>query len=143
MTKVYSGDPGPPARAFVKSGSGKPKMLRTASPIEWGSPGAPGAAVLALAILVDALTDQERANRLFGRFKHRIIADLKPEKPWTLPIESVLAVVADIEQIEMQTSQSRRMVQLEPMPVAPGGLGQDMGWTKNPELKPNLPEKKP
>ncbi len=142
MTKTYSGDPGPPPKVYIKSGKGKPKILRAGSPIEWGSPGAPGAAVLALAILIDALDDENRANRLFGRFKHRVIADLKPEQPWTLTLEFVLATVADIENVERQTAMTRRMVAQEPPPVAPGGLGQDMAWSKNPELKPNIPERK-
>ena len=143
--KIYSGDPGPPARAYVKSGKGKPKLLHMLNGLDptWGEKALfPGSSALGYSILKDALGDATRATRLLSRFRHRAILALTPGQPWALTLESVLATIADIENVERQTVQTRRMVAQEPPPVAPGGLGQDMGWTKNPTITPNLPEKK-
>jgi hypothetical protein len=141
MTKIYSGDPGPPPRAYVKDGKGKPRALRTAVDPTWGNSGI-GAAELAYAILADALGDENRARKFFGRFKWRVLADLKSEQSWLLTLEYVLATVADIEKTELDTATGRRMAELEPAPVV-SGLAPDMAWSAEPTLKPNLPEKKP
>jgi Family of unknown function (DUF6166) len=64
---------------------------------EWGYAGS-GPAQLALAILADALEDNDKAIALHQRFKFRIISKLHRDKSWTLPREYVLAVANTIEE---------------------------------------------
>jgi hypothetical protein len=63
---------------------------------EWGYAGS-GPAQLALAILADALGDDERAARLHQRFKFKVIAPLTRDERWWLKRADVLAVVDEIE----------------------------------------------
>ncbi|CCV16350.1 DUF6166 domain-containing protein [Mesorhizobium sp. STM 4661] len=72
--------------------------LRNHSPdgLAWGYPGS-GLAQLALAILCDALGDDERAERLYQRFRDVIIARLDRDRPWVLARRSVLDIVSRLE----------------------------------------------
>lgn len=63
---------------------------------EWGYGGS-GPAQLALAILADALDDDERALRLHQKFKWQVIAVLDREHAWLLSRAAVLAAVDNIE----------------------------------------------
>jgi hypothetical protein len=65
---------------------------------EWGYGGS-GPAQLALAILADALDDDERADLLHQEFKWRVIAPLDRDAPWRI---SRLAVLAAVEEIERE-----------------------------------------
>ncbi len=56
-----------------------------------------GPAQLALAILCDALGDDERATRLYQRFKDAVIAGLDRDGPWILARRSVLDVPSQLE----------------------------------------------
>jgi hypothetical protein len=51
--------------------------------------GGSGPAQLALAILADALDDDEKALNLYQKFKAEIISKLDPELGWTLSVEFV------------------------------------------------------
>jgi hypothetical protein len=63
---------------------------------EWGYGGS-GPAQLALAILADALGDDERAVRLHQRFKFSVIGNLDRDVPWTISLAAVREHVARIE----------------------------------------------
>lgn len=62
---------------------------------EWGYGGS-GPAQLALAILADALGDDNAALRLHQRFKFKVIGALKRDSPWLLTEKQVLAAVKEI-----------------------------------------------
>jgi len=62
---------------------------------EWGYGGS-GPAQSSLAILADALGDDERAVDLHQRFKRAVIASLE-RKSWSMTIHDVLRAVGDIE----------------------------------------------
>lgn len=62
---------------------------------EWGYPGS-GPAQLAVAILVDALGDKERALKLHQSFKRAVVEGL-PQKGWSLSIEQVMEALARLE----------------------------------------------
>ena len=72
--------------------------LRNHSPtgFAWGYGGS-GPAQLALAILMHALGDADRALRLYQDFKWAVIAKLEQRAPWRLSKSDVLAAVAAIE----------------------------------------------
>jgi len=77
-----------------------PKQLKlfnhSPTGFEWGYGGS-GPAQLALAILVHALGDKDRALRLHQKFKWAVVARL-PADGWMLTPEVVLARVQEIEQ---------------------------------------------
>lgn len=64
----------------------------------WGYGGS-GPAQLALAILCDALPtgDRERAERLYQRFKHRVIAGLPQGAKWYMTYDRLMQTVAKLE----------------------------------------------
>jgi len=62
---------------------------------EWGYGGS-GPAQLALAILADALADDTAAQRLHQDYKWRVIAQLERDKPWSITVAGVLAVVSEL-----------------------------------------------
>lgn len=69
----------------------------------------------ALAILADALGDNERASALYSRFNWRVIKESKKE--FRISLDRVLSVVADIETVHQQTSMTRVIVAREPVPI--------------------------
>ena len=73
--------------------------LRSQSPtgFAWGYSGS-GPAQLALAILADAIGDDEIALRHYQMFKRHIVAKLPQGRPWTLSVDAVREVVATYEQ---------------------------------------------
>jgi Family of unknown function (DUF6166) len=102
--KVYSGRRDQNGSAMVrvtKDGDSHALRLRldlarhSPTGFEWGYAGS-GPAQLALAILADALGDDQAALRLHQRFKFRIICALKRNAPWLLSEKQVLAAVKEI-----------------------------------------------
>jgi hypothetical protein len=93
------------AKVIVIEDSGKEHPLnlrldlRNHSPTgpEWGYSGS-GPAQLALAILCDALGDDERAQRLYQMFKFKVIAGLDRDQPWTMKAHAVRMMAHIIEQ---------------------------------------------
>ncbi len=73
--------------------------LRNHSPagFEWGYAGS-GPAQLALALLADALGDDERAQRHYQDFKFKVIGRL-PHDRWELSQEDIMQKVAAMEQM--------------------------------------------
>ena len=71
--------------------------LRNHSPSgpEWGYGGS-GPAQLALALLADALGDDERAQRMYQDFKFRVVGRL-PHDKWELSQEDIVQTVAELE----------------------------------------------
>lgn len=71
--------------------------LRNHSPtgFEWGYAGS-GPAQLALALLADALQDDERAELLYQKFKRRVVTRL-PKDRWKLAEDDVLRAVEGLE----------------------------------------------
>jgi hypothetical protein len=71
--------------------------LRNHSPtgVEWGYGGS-GPAQLALALLADALDDDERAQDAYQDFKFRVVGRL-PHDRWELSQEQILQTVAQLE----------------------------------------------
>lgn len=57
-----------------------------------------GPAQLALAILADALKDDERASRLHQTFKAAVVAALPRDKNWVISLDSVLAFIKSQQQ---------------------------------------------
>ncbi|SMH26473.1 DUF6166 domain-containing protein [Mesorhizobium australicum] len=72
--------------------------IRNHSPsgFAWGYSGS-GPAQLALAILCDALGDDERAELLYQHFKDAVIARLDRDRHWILARRSVLDIVSRLE----------------------------------------------
>ena len=72
--------------------------LRHHSPtgFEWGYGGS-GPAQLALALLADALGDDEQARRHYQDFKFKVVASL-PQGSWELSEEDIRQRVADLAQ---------------------------------------------
>lgn len=66
---------------------------------EWGYGGS-GPAQLALAILADALGDDQLALRYHQQFKFDAIATLPVDKGWQMTTDEVLAHVREIQQEE-------------------------------------------
>lgn len=62
----------------------------------WGYGGS-GPAQLALALLADALADDERALAFYQEFKQRFVAKLASDQPWSCDDESVREIAAAIE----------------------------------------------
>lgn len=83
--------------------NGKPLPMRldldnhSPTGFEWGYAGS-GPAQLALAILADALGDDERALRLHQKFKFVAITPLPQDRGWTITEGNVLRMVDAIEQ---------------------------------------------
>ena len=140
--KLYEGKPGSPCRVLVRtqgSAKGKPIKFRdgnTPLSLSWG-PNDLATAWIAMAILDDLLGDQDRATRLYQRFKHRVAPNWKPGCAWSLTDDEVLGIVKDIESVEVQTAPMRRMVQLEPTPIV-SDRGADVQWDNEPKLVSNL-----
>jgi hypothetical protein len=61
--------------------------------LEWGYPGS-GPAQLALALLADALSDDETAVHLHQRFKWAVVAKLPQERGWQMTEDEVRAHAA-------------------------------------------------
>ena len=76
------------------------ELRNHARTFSWGYRGE-GPAQLALAILADAIGNDQRAVRLYQLFKNEVIAGLQPEQPWSL---SHYAVVAWVRQAERALS---------------------------------------
>jgi hypothetical protein len=65
------------------------------SGLEWGCGG--GAAQLALALLADALGDDERAVRLHEAFRWALVAAIPQAEPWAISDTVVRVVAAGLE----------------------------------------------
>ena len=65
------------------------------SGLEWGYGGS-GPAQLALALLADALQDDERALRIYQRFKWEVVTSL-PDTDWQLSTEEIHHFAEEIE----------------------------------------------
>lgn len=63
---------------------------------EWGYLGS-GPAQLALAMLADALANDERALKLYQRFKLNYVANLKRDEPWAISDADVGQIAQAIE----------------------------------------------
>ncbi len=59
--------------------------------------GGSGPAQLALAILCDALDDDQRAIRIYQQFKFRVIASLPRDRDWTIEAYDVITEAETIE----------------------------------------------
>jgi hypothetical protein len=72
--------------------------LRNHSPtgFSWGFAGS-GPAQMALALCADALDDDERARRVYQRFKFRVVARWKMGEPWTITQADIVKAVEAIE----------------------------------------------
>lgn len=66
------------------------------SGFDWGYGGS-GPSQLALALLADALGDDDRAVRLYMDFKWAVIAKLDQEKPWSMGEAVIRAYVDSLE----------------------------------------------
>ena len=107
--KTYIGTP------RRESGSGQPAVTvcdgRTCQPLplrldlfnhsptgfSWGYAGS-GPAQLALALLADALGDDDRATRLHQAFKFKVVACWPEGERWWITADQIVAVVKVIEQ---------------------------------------------
>lgn len=104
---------------------------------QWGNLD-PSGAMLAKMILQSALQSDGRASKLYRRFFHRVIRSLPEKQPWTLSLDEVMHVVADIEQTEKDTAQDRAAMARELQPRMSDAPARDQGWSKNPEFIPNV-----
>lgn len=91
-------------------------------PFTWGNRGASaGARELALAILTDAVGEQE-ALALHTRFNHRIVAAWTEGTSWSITLPEIHAVLADIRQVGADTAGQRAQVARELPKLEGGGL---------------------
>ena len=136
--RKFVGEVGPPRAIYI----GQAKRRRFINPngktFGWGKMLAEGAAT-AEAILASTLKDQDRARRLKTRFLHRVVALWNENAGWSITEDEVLAAVAEIEKVFVETAPMRRMMALEPAPVMTD-RGRDIVWTKEPKLKRNEPK---
>jgi hypothetical protein len=128
-TKTYRGYIGPDGAATVTmdDGSGARRLLPevAAAGFTWGEKGrTPGENQLALAILDDALGDADEATRVYQRFKHRTVALWSAGAPWTITLREIIAIVADIKDVERNhTAKARAIVGSQVAPVVNEGGG--------------------
>ena len=76
----------------------------------WGYGGS-GPAQLALALLADALADDDRAVRLHQEFKFKVVACWPEGERWWITTEQITAVVNLIEQENVQAAKKNDQVQ--------------------------------
>jgi hypothetical protein len=76
----------------------------------WGYGGS-GPAQLALALLADALADDDRAVRLHQEFKFKVVACWPEGERWWITTEQIAAVVNLIEQENVQAAKKNDQVQ--------------------------------
>ena len=76
----------------------------------WGYGGS-GPAQLALALLADALADDDRAVRLHQEFKFKVVACWPEGERWWITAEQIAAVVNLIEQENAQAAKKNDQVQ--------------------------------
>jgi hypothetical protein len=76
----------------------------------WGYGGS-GPAQLALALLADALRDDDRAIRLHQAFKFKVVACWPEGERWWITTEQITAVVNVIEQENVQAAKKNDQVQ--------------------------------
>ena len=76
----------------------------------WGYGGS-GPAQLALALLADALADDDRAVRLHQEFKFKVVACWPEGERWWITTEQIAAVVNLIEQENAQAAKKNDQVQ--------------------------------
>jgi hypothetical protein len=76
----------------------------------WGYGGS-GPAQLALALLADALADDDRAVRLHQEFKFKVVACWPEGERWWITTEQITAVVTLIEQENVQAAKKNDQVQ--------------------------------
>jgi hypothetical protein len=76
----------------------------------WGYGGS-GPAQLALALLADALADDDRAVRLHQEFKFKVVACWPEGERWWITAEQITAVVNLIEQENVQAAKKNDQVQ--------------------------------
>jgi len=127
LTKVYSG---------VRSADGSPVIVKVSgrklrvrldlfnhSPdgFEWGYGGS-GPAQLALAILVDALDDDERAVKLHQEFKWSVVGRF-PHEGWKITAEQVLTAVRQIDKKRSEKKSNAEILNTEVRKVSQKGAG--------------------
>lgn len=100
--KVYEGHP--PGHVTVTDDSGQRRMLRPRLDLANHSPdgfawgyGGSGPGQLALAILADALGDDDRARALYQRYKFAAVARWPKDSPWITTSDDILRIVAEID----------------------------------------------
>jgi hypothetical protein len=97
--RFYSGGTG--AQVTVREGEDehpldpRSDLHRYATPFAWGSMRVAGAAQLALALLADALGDDDRARQHHQQFERRVIS-IMPER-WTISRARIIAHAAMFE----------------------------------------------
>jgi hypothetical protein len=95
-------------RVFINEQCLCPRLdLRTHRPsdFEWGYGGS-GPSQLALALLADALEDDERAQALYMEFTIAVVARL-PKAGWSLTQPDIVTCVSRLEEV-MRAEQQRR-----------------------------------
>lgn len=124
-------------------GGGEERPLRPdigALGYDWGKANE-GAKRLAVALLAMVIPDDNhRIVRVYMRFTHRTVATWSAPT-WSIDDDAIRRVVEDIERVERETSQTRRMAIQQPAPVANEG-GADVTWTKRQMPTPNIPGRK-
>jgi hypothetical protein len=63
---------------------------------QWGFGGS-GPAQLALALTADALQDDERALRIYQKFKFRVVGAWPMGQPWTITEAEIVKIVEELE----------------------------------------------
>lgn len=100
--KVYIGSPFRVPRVTVcqrgvcRDLAARPDVLDYGQDLTWGEPNT-GAAALALALLMDALHDAERAIAIHVPFTATLIAQLPARVPWQVSYDTLALRIAKIE----------------------------------------------
>lgn len=144
--RTYSGILDEDRSVIAEGGGRRAALLGSEAPggeaVGWG--GADVALTrLAKAILADCYGDHAKAARLANLFKWRALKELKRDASWMMTEAQVREVVDGIEQRQQAMAQPLRQMRAEGPQVLVGALGPDMGWSKNPELQPNIKRTKP
>jgi Family of unknown function (DUF6166) len=92
----------------------------------WGYGGS-GPAQLALALLADALADDDRAVRLHQEFKFKVVACWPEGERWWITAEQIMAVVKVIEQEIAQVARETKQLQASEGAAVPSAASLSTG----------------
>lgn len=162
MTVRYYGIPGKNAVKYGDDADNKPAQVLPARtdlvhrsiPFAWGhveiagraKPAmVEGAATLAIALCAHALADDDRAVRLYQRFKMRVMDKWKADEAWSITVAEVAAACDQIEADAVDIAKAQREVDRDKPPIETDRGGQDFGkggvvWSTDDHGRPIEPK---
>lgn len=124
----YSGLLEPARRVTIEIDKGAPQDFvhpAIAATMSWGNKLAlPGARLLAFALLFDVLENEIETRQYRDRFMWRKVVPWSASQPWTITDAEILAVIATIKQVEVESGPMKAALAQAPTPVVhEGGIG--------------------